>query len=373
MKRKMTIYTMQWAALMTAGFFWGACSRGAGEAEQPAVPITIYSQANANGMTGEGTADRCRLFFWKEADFKEWLDGTEASLYFACKPDEAIDHYRYAGGIAYNTGQQYPADGTYLYATGYAPVAALELNESGEVLTVKADYQKGQTDFLSCDGKRKHRGSTDDPFAQEEHELLFRHLIARLRFVGIRDEVMYNRIGVNNVKVTVQGGDFAVPTSFKKQVKTPLNFEQDTIYSTYVASGLKTIELDPIAGGEEMIPATQDGRTLGEYYVLQEGSTGGYNPFVKEEREGTISLTLDIEADLYYLTGDTGTPIFYTRKQWQNVSVKIESRTGDVMLPGYEYVVRIIFNNESIILQGMQKGWEDGGMHYLPVRPTENT
>lgn len=43
MKRKMTIYIMQWAALMAAGFFWGACSRGAGEAEQPAVPITIYS------------------------------------------------------------------------------------------------------------------------------------------------------------------------------------------------------------------------------------------------------------------------------------------------------------------------------------------
>ena len=370
MKRKMTIYTMQWVALMAAGFFWGACSRDAGEAEQPAVPITIYSQANANGMTGEGT---CRLFFWKETDFQNWLEEKGANLYFACEPKEPIDHYRYAGGIAYNTGHQYPADGTYLYATGYAPVAALELNESGEVLTVKADYQKGQTDFLSCDGKRKHRGSTDDPFAQKEHELLFRHLTARLRFVGIRDEVMYNRIGVNNVKVTVQEGDFAVPTSFEKEVKTSLEFEQDTIYSTYVASGLNAIELAPIAGGEEMIPATQDGRTLGEYYVLQEGSTGGYNPFVKEEREGTISLTLDIEADLYYLTGDTGTPIFYTRKQWQNVSVKIESRTGDVMLPGYEYVVRIIFNNESIILQGMQKGWEDGGMHYLPVRPTENT
>lgn len=310
MKRKMTIYTMQWAALMAAGFFWGACSRGAGEAEQPAVPITIYSQANANGMTGEETAGTCRLFFWKEADFQNWLEEKEANLYFECQPDEAIDHYRYAGGIAYNTGHQYPADGTYLYATGYAPVAALELNESGEVLTVKADYQKGQTDFLSCDGKRKHRGSTDDPFAQEEHELLFRHLTARLRFVGIRDEVMYNRIGVNNVEVKVQGENFAVPTSFKKQVKTSLEFEQDTIYSTYVASGLNAIELAPIAGGEEMIPATQDGRTLGEYYVLQEGSTGGYNPFVKEEREGTISLTLDIEADLYYLTGEQAHPSF---------------------------------------------------------------
>ena len=373
MKRKMTIYTMQWAALMAAGFFWGACSRGAGEAEQPAVPITIYSQANANGMTGEGTAGTCRLFFWKEADFQNWLEEKGANPYFECQPDEAIDHYRYAGGIAYNTGHQYPADGTYLYATGYAPVAAFEQNGNREVLTVKDGYQNGQTDFLSCDGKQKHRGSTDNPFAQEEHELLFRHLTARLRFVGIRDEVMYNRIGVNNVKVTVRE-KLAVPASFEKKVKTSLEFEQDTIYSTYVASGLNAIELAPINGGEEMIPATQDGRTLGEYYVLQEGSTGGYDPFVKkEETKGSIPLTLDIEADLYYLTGDTGTPIFYMRKRWEDVSVTIESHTGDVMLPGYEYVVRIIFNNESIILQGMQKGWEDGGMHYLPVRPTKNT
>ena len=373
MKKKMTIYTMQWAALMAASFFWGACSRDAGEAEQPAVPITIYSQANANGMTGEGTAGTCRLFFWKETDFQKWLKETGANLYFACEPKEPIDYYRYAGGIAYNTGRQYPADGTYLYATGYAPVAAFEQNGNREVLTVKDGYQNGQTDFLSCDGKRKHRGSTDDPFAQEEHELLFRHLTARLRFVGIRDEVMYNRIGVNNVKVTVQGRNFAVPASFEKKVKTSLEFEQDTIYSTYVARELKTIELAPINGGEEMIPATQDGRTLGEYYVLQADSMDEYDPFAKKESTGSISLTLDIEADLYYLTGDTGEPIFYTRKQWTNVRVPIASHTGDVMLPGYEYVVRIIFNNESIILQGMQKGWEDGGMHYLPVRPTENT
>ena len=373
MKRMMTIYIMQWAALAAAGFFWGACSRGAGEAEQPAVPITIYSQANANSMTGEGAAGTCRLFFWKEADFQNWLEEKEADLYFECQPDEAIDHYRYAGGIAYNTGHQYPADGTYLYATGYAPVAALDLSEDKGTLMVKDGYQKGQTDFLSCDGKQKHRGSTDDPFAQEEHELLFRHLTARLRFVGIRDEVMYNRIGVNNVKVTVQGEDFAVPASFEKRVKMPLNFEQDTIYSTYVASDLTPVTLDPIAGGEEMIPATQDGRTLGEYYVLQADSMDEYDPFAKKESTGSIPLTLDIEADLYYLTGDTGTPIFYTRKQWTGVPVTIESHTGNVMLPGYEYVVRIIFNNESIILQGMQKGWEDGGMHYLPVRPTENT
>ena len=78
---------------------------------------------------------------------------------------------------------------------------------------------------------------------------------------------------------------------------------------------------------------------------------------------------MNIEADLWYLSGDSGEPVFYTRKRWENQEVTIETTTGGVMRPGYEYVVNITFNNESIILQGLQKGWEDGGVHYLPIRP----
>ena len=77
---------------------------------------------------------------------------------------------------------------------------------------------------------------------------------------------------------------------------------------------------------------------------------------------------MDIEADLWYIAGDRTDEVFYTRKRWKNVRVDIDSHTGDAMRPGYEYVVNITFNNESIVLQGLQKGWEDGGTHYIPVR-----
>lgn len=64
-------------------------------------------------------------------------------------------------------------------------------------------YQDGKTDFLCCDGNYAHRGSYSDPFTEEEHELKFRHLTSRIRFVGKRDAVMYGVISVNNVKVTL--------------------------------------------------------------------------------------------------------------------------------------------------------------------------
>lgn len=334
------------------------------------APIEVYMNANDDVSlytTEEGV--NAFLMFWDEAGFHTWVSAHKASALpaFTCTPTGTIDDYTWASGIAYQVPHEYLPNNAYYYAAGYAPAGALVPSDDYTILTVNEGYQNGNTDFLSCDAKQAHQGAENDRFTEKEHELQFRHLTARIRFVGVRDEVMWNRIGVNNVKVTLDTGNgLCVPVSFKKIV----NDSQDQ--STYIASGISNPQNIVVNGTSEYIPATDDGLTLGSCYVLHARLPQGYDPFEKSvESNGTIQLHLDIEADLSYVMGN-GEYIHYRKARWGNQSVEISSKTGNVLHPEYEYVVTIRFQNESISLQGIQKAWENGGTHYLPITPQDN-
>lgn len=337
------------------------------------APIEVYMNANNDASpytTEEGV--NAFLMFWDEAGFHTWVSADKASALpaFTCTPTGTIDDYTWASGIAYQVPHEYLPNDAYYYAAGYAPAGALVPSDDYTTLTVNEGYQNGNTDFLSCDAKQAHRGAENNRFTEEEHELQFRHLTARIRFVGVRDEVMWNRIGVNNVKVTLDTGNgLCVPVSFEKIV----NDSQDQ--STYIASEISNPQNIVVNGTSEYIPATDDGLTLGSCYVLHVTLPGNYDPFKEPgepgESGGTIQLSLDIDAELSYVMGD-GDYSPYRTARWENQPVTINSKTGDVLYPGYEYVVTIRFRNESISLQGIQKAWENGGTHYLPITPKDN-
>lgn len=334
------------------------------------VPIEVYTNANNDASpytTEEGV--NAFLMFWDNAGFRKWVSADDASApsAFTCTPTGNIDDYTYASGIAYQVQREYLPDNAYYYAAGYAPAGALTPSSDYLTLTVNEGYQNGNTDFLSCDAKQAHRGAENDRFTEETHELQFRHLTARIRFVGVRDEVMWNRIGVNNVKVTLDTeNDLCVPESFTKKV------DDRHSQSTYIASEISDPQIIEMDGTSEYIPATNDGLTLGSCYVLHATLPQGYDPFEESvESNGTIWLHLDIEADLSYVMGN-GEYIYYRTARWGNQSVEISSKTGNVLCPEYEYVVTIRFQNESISLQGIQKAWENGGTHYLPITPKDN-
>lgn len=334
------------------------------------APIEVYMNANDDVSlytTEEGV--NAFLMFWDNAGFKIWVSADDASApsAFTCTPTGNIDDYTYASGIAYQVQREYLPDNAYYYAAGYAPAGALTPSSDYLTLTVNEGYQNGSTDFLSCDAKEDHRGAENDRFTEEAHELQFRHLTACIRFVGVRDEVMWNRIGVNNVKVTLnENNGLCVPENFIKKV------DDRHSQSTYIASEISDPQIIEMDGTSEYIPATNDGLTLGSCYVLHATLPQGYDPFEKSvESNGTIRLHLDIEADLSYVMGN-GEYIHYRTARWGNQSVEISSKTGNVLHPEYEYVVTIRFQNESISLQGIQKAWENGGTHYLPITPQDN-
>ena len=336
------------------------------------APIEVYMNANDDVSlytTEEGV--NAFLMFWDNAGFKKWVSADDASApsAFTCTPTGNIDDYTYASGIAYQVQREYLPDNAYYYAAGYAPAGALTPSSDYLTLTVNEGYQNGSTDFLSCDAKEDHRGAENDRFTKKAHELQFRHLTARIRFVGVRDEVMWNRIGVNNVKVTLnENNGLCVPENFIKKV------DDRHSQSTYIASEISDPQIIEMYGTSEYIPAN-DGLTLGSCYVLHARLPQGYDPFEESvESNGTIrpiQLHLDIEADLSYVMGN-GEYIYYRTARWENQPVTINSEIGDVLYPGYEYVVTIRFRNESISLQGIQKAWENGGTHYLPITPQDN-
>lgn len=339
------------------------------------VPIEINTnvEGDASARSTKENA-KARLLFWTEEQFEQWLSSVSSPKpAFEREPDKGIDDYTYVSGTVYPTGESYLPGDAYYYVTGYAPVDALTPSDNYTVLTVNDGYKDGKTDFLSCDGDddesdgHTHKGSANDRFTKKEHELQFRHLTARIRFVVIREADM-DRLSVSSVKVTLPTtNNLRVPVSFNKKVDT-----EQKKRSTYIATLSDeaqeiTIQGDenPLAVGEEV--------TLGSCYVLQSDFLETYDPFVlpTEETtdEKTISLTMNIKAQLMVQDESGRYENYGNPKIWENQTVEIKSSISDKLYPGYEYVVMIHFNYESLELQGFQCAWEDGGIHTLPIRP----
>lgn len=339
------------------------------EVPEASKPVELHSR-----VSPQGEAAKAVLYFWDSDTFQNnWLKGggTDAHPIFGpVSLQNEIDYYRHDGGRVLTVGMEYPSDEReYIYATGYAPEDALSISSDYKTLTVRDGYKDGKTDFLCCDGKDAHKGSANDPFTNEAHELMFRHMTPRIRFVGKRDPVTYGVISVNNVKVTLHDvNGLSVPYSFEYRSN---NSEQ-----TYVAKDLQHIT-EPIAleqDTKDYIPANANGLSLASCYVFCGVLPENYDPFVEDIPTGnsTVTLTMDIEAD-YSWYNPNGNPILFESPKWENQTVPVRlNHGGNCFYPGYEYVVYITFKRESVILQGVQQNWDDGGIHYLPVAPPDN-
>lgn len=342
------------------------------EVPEASKPVELHSR-----VSPQGEAAKAVLYFWDSDTFQNnWLKGggTDAHPIFGpVSLQNEIDYYRHDGGRVLTVGMEYPSDEReYIYATGYAPEDALSISSDYKTLTVRDGYKDGKTDFLCCDGKDAHKGSANDPFTNEAHELMFRHMTPRIRFVGKRDPVTYGVISVNNVKVTLHDAEnsLSVPRSFVYYRSN----END--WQTYVAQDFQPIT-EPITLEQETtnyIPANDNGLSLASCYVFHGDLPDDYNPFADAPAGSgteTVTLTMDIEAD--YSWYNDGNPIRFESPRWEKKTVEVRlEHGGNCFYPGYEYVVYITFKRESVILQGVQQNWDDGGIHYLPVAPPDN-
>lgn len=328
------------------------------------------------------TAPGATLLFWSETNFHDKLvtaDNAGVQPYGVAQMSRNIDYYHNDGGETFSTGLRYDIDD--LHATGYAPSEALipETGSDYTRLTVGDNYQDGQTDFLCCDGNNAHKGSAASPFTDKAHELRFRHLTSRIRFIGVRDEVMYDAISVNNVEVTLLQPDannpvtksavpWVIPTAFELTGKKGVSATEDRC--TYKVSASNTLSSITLPTYTNFIPKGEEGSTLSACYVWQE-YPDGYDHFMEPAgSQGLITLALQIKADFSRYNG--GAPVKYEDYDSGVRTVTIASNYGNSLLPGCEYVVTIRFKREGITLQGVQQAWEDGGTHYLPVEKSDS-
>lgn len=360
---KRWIYIMAIFSGLAAGM--QSCKK---EAPAATMAVEVHSR-----VYPEGENATAALLFWDSNTFNsKWITGADGAtpIYGPVLLQNDIDYYKFEGGRTLTVGMEYPDDEKeYIYATGYAPYNALQTSTDYKTLTVKTGYDEGKTDFLCCDGNESHKGAASDLFTKEKHELKFRHLTPRIRFVGVRDPVMYGVISVNNVNVTLHtSNNLSIPQRFV--------YRSNNIGQTYVADGLTQIT-EPLALEQETkdyIPTNADGLSLMSCYVFREGLPEWYDPFAENapEGSGTVTLTMDISAD-YSWYNTNGNPVWFETPEWKNQKVDITlNHAGDRFYPGYEYVVYITFKRESVVLQGVQQNWEDGGIHYLPVSPAGN-
>lgn len=181
----------------TLALLLGACNQAEHLEGGEEVPIAFHTRVVSEGSQASG--ESARLLFWSDADFHEkWIIGNGVGLKprYTVLLDKEINHYTHESKIYYQTPYTYPYNFEKIHATGYAPDYALtpaDTQGGYTELAVNEEYQIGNTDLLTCDGRLSHSASMnpENIFLRKEKELQFRHLTAKLSFYGTRHPDMY--------------------------------------------------------------------------------------------------------------------------------------------------------------------------------------
>lgn len=361
----------------------GACHSGeewSNEMPMPdGMPIAVHTRVEAEELLNSGPSGR--LLFWNNNVFKDdWVAGKpNAKPTFTVLLDKEINHYAFDRHVYFETPYTYPSNTGIIYATGYAPDNQLTPSQNKDYTELDVKTTDGSIDLLTCDGCDKHSASMREgnTFLQKSKELNFRHLTAKLTFLGVRDKEMIGMVGVRNINIKFiepkeDADKLFVPTKLKQYVQKESN------YTTYIVSKTtpysyanKKLEHKPIIPPNETV-------TLGTCYVLSGGITygkeeGNFDP-VKGEWVGTPptdmpKLGIIVTAELYDAKAGSD-PSAFTTETWKlDPILKWEKHTGNKFLPGYEYKVIITFNRTGVALRAETVPWNSEELHEYPIHP----
>lgn len=391
------------AALLLAGMAGSLCScdKGDGADGGREVRLSFHTKVVSGSRASEsGTA---RLLFWSEGSFHDnWIAGNGIVDNQGVRPRYTVqvngdlDNYSYANHIYYETPYTYPLTGESIHATGYGPDAAITpdgltmaIGPGYESLLVNDDSRNGLTDFLSCDGCFEHSADNRDEnnFLQEDKELKFRHLTAKITFIGQRHREMIGYVGVRNVRIAVHGTSdeghrLVVPARFGLVTRQGADTEDDR--STYCMTEAATYapgEADSLKYTGSL--PQYDYVELGSIYVLSDGITFGtgteeFDPITGQPGAGLVAqterptLTFDVLASLYN-SGEGHDSGEAYEDRWLSCTVTPDLwttfSTGDKFLPGYEYRVYVTFDRMGVDLKAAEAPWNSEILHEFPIMP----
>lgn len=345
--------------------------------EESDIPIRVYtSTRNDDASAGQGEAVKARLIFWRKNYYEETIlhNNEWAPPYLAITPDEEIDYYSVDRRVPFNTKNSYPT-GSALHVMGYAP-ADLTSRDNYKTLTIPDAMQDGKTDFLSGDGNSLRIGSAEKPFEVigegetdddlKNRELKFCHLTSKILVQAKRHENTYQRYTVRNISVTIKEQE--VPTTLEWKV-----IDKETLCGGYFPANRtdkKNIELQ---GPSDYLLYEVTQAVDSCYVYPTETPLTHAHEETTEVNTGTITLKLDISAEILIYTSegfDTANPI---QQKWTDQEVTIQTKTGNELKMGYKYVITLKFDIYGIQLQAVEMDWDDGGLHFIPITPTTDT
>lgn len=352
------------------------------------MPIAVHTRVVAESMLNSGPSGR--LLFWNNNVFHgAWMQGkADAEPNFTVLLDKEINHYTFDRNVFYETPYTYPSNFGKIHATGYAPDNVLTPVTGKGFTELDVKVTDASVDLLSCDGCEAHSASmkkdeeSDNTFLQEKKELKFRHLTAKLTFLGERNPDMVGMVGVRNIRIafiepTREEDGLVIPTRLKLYTRDSDIDTRD--YTTYTVSETTPYPYDKELQHKPIIPPNET-VTLGTCYVLSKGieygeDTDRFDP-IKGEWVGTQSgepkLGITVTAELYDAQSgdDTGA---YTTETWTLDPIDIWStHTGDKFLPGYEYKVTITFNRTGVALRAEAVPWNSEELHEYPIHPVSS-
>lgn len=334
------------------------------------------------------------LFFFTEAQYNQAAPTetnaatpslTSTDCTYLLSAPEDVDTYSSA---LYDTGKKYPADGSSLYAAGYAPTGMLK-PDNGNHATLRVDYGgeeydflAGSIDFLGCDANPAYCGSSGDPFGQPTNVLKFRHLTSKITFYAYRSAEMENKQYVRNVAITGLQMQYQSTDEFFK-LHTPTEFtwsapektsDDDEAGQKHWGYKITDSKVNPNTSWIES--GKTDGLLVGEERATILSSIYACDPYphtVNDNDQLVLQMTVWAE-----LSPDPAFPEEISKdKTWENMTVGImefknNKATGNPVRnfrPGHEYKVYLQFKPTGVFLQGVGLPWIEEGPHYVPITP----
>lgn len=314
-----------------------SCTSAEGECEEESPMAVAFTRAD--GTTGGETTPL--LLFWREADFS---GGTLGTLYRTSTPTGGIGDYADA---PYNTGEDYPADGSRVVVMGLCPSV---MTTADSHTTYSLPSGAGLTDVLVT--PNGVTGSRKQPFGRA---LEFAHAAVRIVLKARRTDNTVGKLYVKNLKLTVPArlvcGGLRWDTGTKQYLAAPAS-------------------ADLVINHSEQILSTEDTQVAVFYLTPCQVSDLLTNLSGTGGTPG-LTLTADVAKDINFTIGarNANFPILDG-----NLNFMDQSGNPVTQLKGGEsYETTLRFDIDSFTLEGEEKEWEDGGKMIVPVVVPEPT
>ena len=294
---------------------------------------TRTSDATSKALSRATETVPGELLFWKTTD-------NFGTFYYHCDVDN-LNNYNAptsGDGNKFNTGQEYPTDGTSVYAAGYSPIANITPSVDYRTLTVN-DAHVGLVDVLTS--KAPLTGSKDIIF---NGDLTFDHTLTKVTFKAKFDYTMDKIRQVSNIRVVIP--TTYLPTTWAWN-DTNKKFEVQAANATAARTIAYTSTL-----------STKDTEyEIGTCYLRLPSDNGG--------KLTPITLLCNLykfDSTTQFIKDKTYTPL--------TIQLKDENK-ADVSLaqPGEAYEVVFLFSNDTWTLTAVKEPWLNGGLITVPVDP----